>query len=92
MLVTINQDVLWLNEEQVNIDNPEDETTTEEEDFPVISISDIFNSFKNNDCWIFNDTYLICCIDLMNYLILYELVIFKFFFDLLMLNISIENM
>ena len=50
MLVTINQDVLWLNEEQVNIDNLEVETTTEEEDFPVISISDIFNSFKNNDC------------------------------------------
>ena len=50
VLVTINQDVLWLNEEDVNIDNLEFEATVEEDEFPVITISDIFDNFKNNDC------------------------------------------
>lgn len=47
VLVTINQDVLWLNEEDVNIDNLEVVTTADEDEFPLITISDIFDSFDS---------------------------------------------
>ena len=50
ILVEFNEEILWADECEVDLDGMEIQPALEVEEFPTITISDLFESFNNNEC------------------------------------------